>query len=98
MRWPIRNGWRCTASYRTVRASYKVTSLTHGNHRGRRPRITASTDRAALAPFEEQSSHRGTTVSLLDQVAAGTFSERLFYRLNIIHLMAEDGSPEAVLV
>jgi DNA-binding NtrC family response regulator len=30
----------------------------------------------------------GTTVSLLDRVAAGTFSERLFYRLNIIHLVA----------
>ena len=30
----------------------------------------------------------GTTVSLLDRVAAGTFSERLFYRLNIIHVMA----------
>jgi DNA-binding NtrC family response regulator len=29
----------------------------------------------------------GTTVSLLDRVATGTFSERLFYRLNIIHLM-----------
>jgi len=29
----------------------------------------------------------GTTVPLLDRVAAGTFSERLFYRLNIIHLM-----------
>jgi DNA-binding NtrC family response regulator len=29
----------------------------------------------------------GTTVSLLDRIAAGTFSERLFYRLNIIHLM-----------
>ena len=27
----------------------------------------------------------GTTVSLLDRVAAGTFSERLFYHLNIIH-------------
>jgi transcriptional regulator of acetoin/glycerol metabolism len=39
----------------------------------------------------------GTTVSLLDRVAAGTFSERLFYRLNIIHLMVGDGS-EAVLV
>jgi DNA-binding NtrC family response regulator len=32
----------------------------------------------------------GTTVSLLDRVAAGTFSERLFYRLNVIHLMAAD--------
>ena len=29
----------------------------------------------------------GTSVSLLDRVAAGTFSERLFYRLNSIHLM-----------
>ena len=33
----------------------------------------------------------GTTVSLLDRIAAGTFSDRLFYRLNIIHLMAGDG-------
>ena len=39
----------------------------------------------------------GTTVSLRDRVAAGTFSERLFYRLNIIHLMVGNGS-EAVLV
>ena len=30
----------------------------------------------------------GTTVPLQDRVAAGSFSERLFYRLNIIHLMA----------
>ena len=36
----------------------------------------------------------GTTVSLLDRVAAGTFSERLFYRLNVIHLTAGDRSPE----
>jgi len=36
----------------------------------------------------------GTTVSLLDRVAAGTFSERLFYRLNIIHLMAGAAPPE----
>lgn len=33
----------------------------------------------------------GTTVSLLDRIAAGTFSDQLFYRLNIIHLMALDG-------
>ena len=33
----------------------------------------------------------GTTVSLLDRVAAGTFSEQLFYRLNIVHLIAHDG-------
>jgi Nif-specific regulatory protein len=32
----------------------------------------------------------GTTVSLLDRVTAGTFPARLFYRLNIIHLMQED--------
>jgi DNA-binding NtrC family response regulator len=30
----------------------------------------------------------GTKVSLLDRVAAGAFSDRLFYRLNIIHLRA----------
>lgn len=28
----------------------------------------------------------GTTVSLFDHVAAGTFSEQLFYRLNVLHL------------
>ena len=33
----------------------------------------------------------GTTVSLLDRVAAGTFSDQLFYRLNVIHLMAANG-------
>jgi len=32
----------------------------------------------------------GTTVSLLDRVTAGTFSERLFYRLNFIHLVVRD--------
>ena len=32
----------------------------------------------------------GTTVSLLDRVTAGTFSHRLFYRLNVIHLMQGD--------
>ena len=35
----------------------------------------------------------GTTESLLDRVTAGTFSERLFYRLNIIHLVVGNGSP-----
>jgi DNA-binding NtrC family response regulator len=33
----------------------------------------------------------GTTVSLLDRIAGGTFSAQLFYRLNIIHLIAPDG-------
>jgi DNA-binding NtrC family response regulator len=37
----------------------------------------------------------GTTVSLLDRVAAGTFSERLFYRLNVIHLVVSNGSEAA---
>ena len=32
----------------------------------------------------------GTTVSLVDRVNAGTFSERLFYRLNFIHLVVSD--------
>jgi DNA-binding NtrC family response regulator len=40
----------------------------------------------------------GTTESVLDRVAAGTFSERLFYRLNIIHLMVGNGSPEAARI
>jgi len=35
----------------------------------------------------------GTSVSLLDRVAAGTFSERLFYRLNLIHLVVPDSAP-----
>jgi DNA-binding NtrC family response regulator len=37
----------------------------------------------------------GTTTSLLKRVAAGTFSERLFYRLNIIHLMAGESRHES---
>jgi two-component system, response regulator FlrC len=40
----------------------------------------------------------GTTVSLLDRVAAGTFSERLFYRLNIIHLIVGNGSRAGALI
>jgi len=39
----------------------------------------------------------GTTVSLLDRVATGTFSERLFYRLNIIHFMVGADPPEVAL-
>jgi DNA-binding NtrC family response regulator len=38
----------------------------------------------------------GTSVSLLERVAAGTFSEQLFYRLNIIHLMACEGAVNVV--
>jgi DNA-binding NtrC family response regulator len=42
----------------------------------------------------------GTTVSLLDRVEAGTFSDRLFYRLNTIHLLAEfsNGASEPTRV
>lgn len=39
----------------------------------------------------------GTTVSLFDRVAAGTFSERLFYRLNTIQIVANAGPLEATL-
>ena len=42
----------------------------------------------ARRPSAEVRLIAGTTVSLRDRVAAGRFSERLFYRLNIIHLMA----------
>jgi len=39
----------------------------------------------------------GTTTVLHERVAAGTFSERLFYRLNVIHIVVRDalgvGSP-----
>ena len=34
----------------------------------------------------------GITVSLFDRTTAGLFSEQLFYRLNIIHLMAGDAA------
>ena len=34
----------------------------------------------------------GTTVSLLDCIAAGSFSARLFYRLNILHLVVRNGA------
>jgi hypothetical protein len=42
------------------------------------------------------STARRAEISLLDRVAAGTFSEPLFYRLNIIHLMACDGPSYVV--
>ena len=34
----------------------------------------------------------GTTTSLCQRVADGTFSERLFYRLNLIHIVAENAA------
>lgn len=45
---------------------------------------------AAPRPFGAVRLIAGTTVSLLDRVAAGTFSERLFYRLNTIHVVAAE--------
>ena len=33
----------------------------------------------------------GTTVSLTERIAAGKFSQRLFYHLNTIHLLAQQG-------
>ena len=42
-------------------------------------------------PFAAVRLISGTTVSLLDRIAAGMFSEQLFYRLNVIHLVASDG-------
>jgi len=38
----------------------------------------------------------GTTVSLLDCIATGTFSERLFYRLNVIHLIVPTNASPVV--
>ena len=37
----------------------------------------------------------GTTVPLLDRVAAGMFSEPLFYRLNVIHLVVKPDPASA---
>ena len=39
-------------------------------------------------PDEHLQLFAGTTVSLFDHVTAGTFSERLFYRLNVLHLVS----------
>jgi sigma-54 dependent transcriptional regulator, acetoin dehydrogenase operon transcriptional activator AcoR len=49
----------------------------------------------ARRPSAEVRLISGTTVSLLDRVAAGTFCEHLFYRLNVIHLMAGDNSVQS---
>jgi DNA-binding NtrC family response regulator len=50
----------------------------------------------ARTPFPLVRLISGTTVSLLDQIAAGTFSDRLFYRLNTVHLVAENGNGASV--
>lgn len=38
----------------------------------------------------------GTTVSLVDRVALGTFSEALLYRLNVIHLVVGTAAPSSI--
>lgn len=48
---------------------------------------------SARAPSAAVRVISGTTVSLLDRIAAGTFSERLFYRLNLLHLVMRNGAP-----
>jgi DNA-binding NtrC family response regulator len=35
----------------------------------------------------------GTSVSLRERIAEGAFSERLFYRLNIIHVLQDMATP-----
>jgi DNA-binding NtrC family response regulator len=47
----------------------------------------------ARAPSDAVRVMTGTAVSLLDRIAAGMFSERLFYRLNLIHLVVPDDAP-----
>ena len=55
----------------------------------------------ARAPSAAVRLMAGTTASLCQRVADGTFSERLFYRLNLIHIVAKsaaenDSGQEAV--
>jgi DNA-binding NtrC family response regulator len=45
----------------------------------------------ARMPFPLVRLMSGTTVSLLHRIGTGTFSDSLFYRLNTIHLLADDG-------
>jgi two-component system response regulator PilR (NtrC family) len=52
---------------------------------------------SAPGPSAEVRLISGTTVSLLDRVATGAFSEQLFYRLNVIHVMAGASPSEVTL-
>lgn len=49
---------------------------------------------AALEPACRVRLLAGTTTALYERIADGTFAERLFYRLNIIHLVAKNGAGE----
>ena len=53
--------------------------------------------RGAVAMSEHAQETIRREADLIGRVAAGTFSERLFYRLNIIHLVAGAGAPEVTL-
>ena len=50
----------------------------------------------ARAPVAAVRFISGTTVSLVDRVVAGTFSEKLFYRLNVIHLVVQDPRTDMI--
>ena len=47
---------------------------------------------AALEPTCRVRLLAGTTTALYERIADGTFAERLFYRLNIIHLVDKNGA------
>ena len=49
------------------------------------------TSHRALAPLRLIA---GTTVALGDRIAAGTFADILFYRLNVIHLVVKTPAPD----
>ena len=49
---------------------------------------------AALEPTCRVRLLAGTTTALYERIADGTFAERLFYRLNIIHLVAKNGAGD----
>jgi DNA-binding NtrC family response regulator len=52
----------------------------------------------ARRPSAEVRLISGTTVSLFDRVAAGAFSDRLFYRLNIIQVRVGDEGARVALI
>ena len=66
--------------------------LDQGSDRGLLVQLLADLQ-SARAPSAAVRVISGTTVSLLDRIAAGTFSERLFYRLNLLHLVMRNGAP-----
>ena len=50
---------------------------------------------AALEPTCRVRLLAGTTTALYERIADGTFAERLFYRLNIIHLVDKNGAGDS---